>query len=244
MRAGDAQQVAAIFGARVSARGLPLGDVDDGALAPGPVTVYDGDSAPAGLTPIEAPSQEDSLEVMAALVDSDSMNLVLQGLARALTKNCPARNDWCELTAIYNGVKNGRSDLGAYGLLNGLRYLADARTGADGSETDVFFKPSRLIAMLQKGENGADCDDQSMLVAALAKNCGFRVGLRAYGEGDVAGGYEHVYPIALIPKRGPWKTDSQGRIDESLIVGMDTTVPQARVGWQPPAGNVFTVMLG
>lgn len=229
----------------------------DHVLPSGPITLY-GSSAPGraaiqgvqDVQYVDAPTQEDSLEVMASIVEGDAMESALQGLARLLTKTCPARSDWCELRAIYNGVKLGqdqsgrqRSDLKAYGLDKGLRYLADARTGPDGAETDVFFKPSRTIAMLQRGENGADCDDQAMLIAALGKDCGFRMGLRAYGEGDVHG-YEHVYAIALIPKRGPWKANAQSKIDESHVVGLDTTVPSARTGWQPPVGEVFTVLLG
>jgi len=96
--------------------------------------------------------------------------------------------------------------------------------------------------MLKRGENGGDCDDHTVLVGALAKACGFRAGARAYGQGG-AGGYEHVYAIVLIPKRGPWTADAQGRIDESHVVGLDSTVPYARAGWQPPVGDVFTALL-
>lgn len=203
------------------------------------VSVVSGDNS---VRYIEAPTQQAALDVIASFIDNDAMDPGLQALARALTARCPARDDWAELKAIYQGVKSGRSDLAPFGLARGLRYMADARTGADGAETDVFFAPSKVLAMLKAGQNGFDCDDATMFVGALAKNCGFRVGARAYGEGD-AMGYEHVYPVALIPKRGPWKQDKDGRYDESHVVGLDITVPEARVGWQPPRGDVYTEWL-
>lgn len=196
----------------------------------------------AGVQYVDTPTQEDALSVIVSLIGSGAQDAGMQALARAITAKAPARNDWAELTAIFYACKNGRPDLAPFGLQNGLRYMADARTDDQGGETDVFFAPPRVLTMLKAGQNGFDCDDQTMFVAALAKNCGFRVGARAYGEGDVAG-FEHVYAVALIPKRGPWAEDAQGRIDESHVVGLDTTVPYATPGWQPPQGNVYTQLL-
>src|SRR5262249_19060334 len=228
-RIADAGAVPRLFGGDVDGLGMPAGMPAGTVSAPG---------ATAQL--IDTPTQEDALRLIATTMQRDAMAPEIHGLARALTKGCPARNDWCELKAIYDGIKNGRSDLKPYGLENGLRYLADSRTDVDGEPTDVFFSPTRVLAMLKKGENGFDCDDHTMLVGALAKAAGFRAGARAYGQGP--DGYEHVFAIALIPKRGPWNYDAQGRVDESHVVGLDTTVPSARAGWQPPRGDVFTAL--
>lgn len=230
-----------VFGGSADALGLPNERVAPATVyGDAPQTAIEGSSD--DVQYVDTPTQEAALQLIASIIEDGAMSSDIQGLARLLASKCPARNDWCELTALYNGVKTGRADLKPYGLSNGMRYMADARTGPDGGETDVFFKPAYILSMLRKGENGFDCDDATIFVGALAKDCGFRVGARAYGEGKVHG-YEHVYPIALIPKRGPWATDDQGRIDESHIVGLDITVPYARVGWQPPRGDVFTAML-
>jgi hypothetical protein len=236
-----AAQVARLFGGNADASGLPTGRFAFGDAAPtgGNVRVESGSD---GVTYVECPAQEDALQLIATLAERDAMDPQLQGLARAITANVPPRNDWSELKAIYDACKKGRADLARYGLQGGLRYLADARTGGDGSATDVFFAPTRVLAMLQRGENGFDCDDCTMFIMALVKNCGFRAGARAYGQGAVSG-FEHVFPVALISKRGPWKTDDQNRVDESHVVGLDVTVPQARLGWQPPHGDVFTALL-
>jgi hypothetical protein len=68
-------------------------------------------------------------------------------------------------------------------------------------------------------------------VAALAAAVGFRTGLRAYGPKN-GKGYSHVYAVAFVPKRAPERT-----------VGLDTTVPYAKVGWQPPKGRVMTAVI-
>jgi hypothetical protein len=77
-----------------------------------------------------------------------------------------------------------------------------------------------------------NCDEHTILVAALCGAIGFKVGARAYGPDPKKQVFEHVYAVVAMPKRGPWKP--------SDIVGMDTTVPDASVGWQPPKGAVLT----
>lgn len=74
----------------------------------------------------------------------------------------------------------------------------------------------------------SQCDDSSSLIAALAGAVGFQMGLRAWGPGGE--GYSHVYTVALWPKRSPWKR----------WVGMDATVREAELGWEPPHADALT----
>lgn len=88
-----------------------------------------------------------------------------------------------------------------------------------------------------------NCDDHSALVCALAGSVGWKVGLRAYGPKN-SGGFIHVYPVVAYPKRGrPVVRDGERGIEYDAVYGMDTTVDEAHVGWEPPSGNVLTCWL-
>ena len=77
-----------------------------------------------------------------------------------------------------------------------------------------------------------NCDDHTALIVALTGSIGFRCGLRAWGKAR-SKGFVHVYPVVLFPKLPPYER----------TVGLDTTVPEASVGWEPPRGNVLTAWL-
>ena len=76
-----------------------------------------------------------------------------------------------------------------------------------------------------------NCDDASMMVAALAGAVGFTVGLRAWGDLDTDD-FQHVYAVAMLPK-----------LDPREVVGLDTTVEEAEVGWEPPEARVLTAWI-
>jgi hypothetical protein len=137
--------------------------------------------------------------------------------ARAIVKQCPARNDECELTAIYEAVKRGDKSVAA--LDDGFRYVSDPTT------SDFFAGPNKILEMCEGGACSGDCDEHTSLVAALCGSIGFQVGLVAWGKAGTSG-YQHVYAIAGYPKRSPEEA-----------VGMDTTVEQAQAGWEPPGGR-------
>jgi hypothetical protein len=59
------------------------------------------------------------------------------------------------------------------------------------------------------------------------------VGLRAWGPRN-SQDYEHVYAVAMLPKHGG---------PSSRVVGLDTTVDESSVGWEPPNGRVLTAWL-
>lgn len=75
-----------------------------------------------------------------------------------------------------------------------------------------------------------NCDDHTALICALAGTIGFKVGLRAWGE--YGEDFSHVYAVAMLSKRNPTR-----------VVGMDTTVEESTVGWEPPQGRVMTAWL-
>jgi hypothetical protein len=174
----------------------------------------------------DVPTQEDALMELARLVEKATVDPAIRRAANQIVGNCPARDDMCELNAIYEAVKYGCSAVP--GLKKGVRYVSDARYA------DQFYAPQRLLQECANGACAGDCDDHAALVAALAACIGFRVGLRAYGPKN-SKGYSHVYAVAYAPKR---KSP-----DQQQTIGLDTTVPYAKVGWQPPKGRVMTAVI-
>lgn len=167
--------------------------------------------------------QKAALRELAKLTEKAMLDPNVRAVAIALTRDCTARDDRCELEAIFGAVKHGDERVAA--LSRGVRYVSDPR-GAD-----FFTSPSRLLAMCEAGSCAEDCDGQTALVAALAGSLGFVVGLRAWGHENEKE-YVHVYAVARVPKRTPKDT-----------LGLDTTVEQSYVGWEPPGGRALTAWI-
>lgn len=75
-----------------------------------------------------------------------------------------------------------------------------------------------------------NCDDHAALIAGLLGSLGFVVGLRVWGRKK--GEFTHVYAVVGLPKIGPTE-----------FAGLDTTVDESEVGWEPPGGHVLTAVL-
>lgn len=148
---------------------------------------------------------------------------IVRATAIQMVASCDARDDMCELQALYNSVKYGNANIS--GFEQGVKYVSDP------DSADYFIAPPRLIDLCQQGACAGDCDDSSMLLASLAGALGFVSGLKVYkpvGKED----YEHIYAVAGFPKLRPKK-----------LLGLDATVPYAEVGWEPPRGSGLTVLL-
>jgi hypothetical protein len=172
-------------------------------------------------------SQRDALEKIARLIRSGSIDPRIQQAAKALTRSCDARDDLCELQAIYDAVKEGSSAVSW--LRDGMRYVADSYS------FDVFNTVNSIIRQCSTGACAGDCDDQTILVGSLAAALGFKTGARAWGKGT-AGDYQHVYPVACVPKAGPWPRNYFG-------TALDTTVPRFNVGDEPEGGHIMTAWI-
>lgn len=172
-----------------------------------------------------ASAQAKALQKIAELIAKGASEPLIVRTARAITSNCDARDDRCELEAIYDAVKHGTDAVPA--LRNGLRYVADPRT------MDYYIGAVASLRECAAGACAGDCDEHTILVASLCAAIGFKVGARAWGPDPKVKSFEHVYAVvAGPPKRGPWKANS--------ILGMDTSTAEASVGWQPPKGAVLT----
>lgn len=172
-------------------------------------------------------SQIEALEKLAGQVRRASIKPRVVLAARMITAGCPARDDRCELDAIYRAVKSGDSRVP--GLANGVRYVSDPQAA------DWFAGPAKLLQMCTVGACAGDCDEVSGLIAALAAALGFSVGLRVWGPAN-SSEYQHVYACVAVPKLKPPS-------DPRKWLAMDTTVEEAYVGWDPPRGHFLTAKL-
>lgn len=114
---------------------------------------------------------------------------------------CASRDDQCEIWRIWDFVN-----------LN-FRYVYDP------AEVDTF-----ATAELSLDAGGGDCDDATILFAALLKGIGFHVAARVIGTGN--NGWEHVYPIVAVPK------DANPHDKRTAWVPLDMTMDGAYPGWQ------------
>ena len=172
-----------------------------------------------------ASAQSKALTKIAELIAKGASEPAIVRAARAITRECDARDDRCELEAIFEAVKNGTDAVP--GLKNGLRYVADPRT------TDYYVGAVRTLEECRAGACAGDCDEHTILVGALCASIGFKAGARAYGPDPKQRMFEHVYAVVAGPKkRGPWGANG--------VIGMDTSTDEASVGWQPPKGAVLT----
>lgn len=168
--------------------------------------------------------QRAALRKIAEMIARGTTDPTVRSVAHAITSECEARDDLCELEAIFEAVRDGTDKVAA--LRHGMRYVADPRTA------DFFTGAREMLRRCEAGACAGDCDDSTILVASLCGALGFKVGARAWGA---AGSEEftHVYPVAAVPKKGPWPKNYAGH-------GLDTTVSYSRVGWEPKRGHVLT----
>ena len=171
-------------------------------------------------------NQEDALRILVALVQKGIEDPVIVSVARKIVQGCPARNDECELQALYDAVKTGTPAI--RGLEKGLRYVSDPH------QVDWFQGAVRTLKQCELGACAGDCDEHSVLIAALAGAIGFSVGLRVWGH-ESGTEYEHIYACAGFPKL-------DAPADPREWLGLDTTEKQAFVGWDPPRGRWATAI--
>jgi transglutaminase-like putative cysteine protease len=175
----------------------------------------------------EVESQRAALKAISDLIEKGSLSPLVRQVAQLLTADCEARDDECELEAIFNAVKNGDDRVPA--LARGIRYVADPR-GAD-----YYTGAEAMLTLCARGACQGDCDDQTIMIASLAASLGFKAGARAWGP-KRGTEYTHVYAIAAVPKRGPWPKGYTG-------MGMDASVPNSYLGWEPPPARVLTMWI-
>jgi hypothetical protein len=95
-----------------------------------------------------------------------------------VTQACPARNDSCELGAIFDFVARN------------IRYTGDI------THKDTFQSALRTMQF-----GGGDCDDHSVLNAVLAMENGYQAKWRI--TSNTGATWDHIYMMAGVPKHAP-----------------------------------------
>ena len=86
-----------------------------------------------------------------------------------------------------------------------------------GEEAETLQSP---VVTLQL--RAGDCDDHSILIAAMLRSLGYKVQFKTVAASAAAPGqFSHVYVIVQDKQTGQWK-------------GLDSTVAESYAGWEPP----------
>jgi hypothetical protein len=121
----------------------------------------------------------------------------IRELALKIVSGVPNNDRQGEIDAIYNWVKDN------------IAFRGEHDETVQAPEVTLRFE-------------GADCDCQSVLVAALLGSIGYPVNFKtvaSVGEKD----FSHVYAEVLDDSTGQWRA-----------LPLDTTVAEASPGWEPP----------
>lgn len=130
-------------------------------------------------------------------------------------RECPERDDMCDLEAIFNGYKSH------------FRYTPDIR------DLDSFLSLRRQLALGGNVPTSSDdddftamgdCDDATIALVSLCYHAGFKAGAKVIGPRKE---FVHIYPWAEVPR-----TPRRGVAPQKVY--MDATIRTSALGWEPP----------
>lgn len=120
-----------------------------------------------------------TLKKMAKLVDNSKKNPIIREYTRELVQHLPEKDLLGEVLEVFNFVQKR------------VRYIKDIR----GVET--LHTPEKVLEQM-----AGDCDDKSVLIAAMLESIGFQC--RFVAVGFKPGLLSHVFAQVLL--RGKWVT--------------------------------------
>lgn len=141
---------------------------------------------PATLRAHQVSSLEDRVKILRDLVWGNApqrtrgslRDPMMRQIGLLCTQHCAARNDMCELRAIFDTV------------VRNVRYTGD-----------VTFKDTFQSALKTLQFGGGDCDDHSVLNAVLAMENGFQTKWRITSNKGTT--WDHIYCMVGVPKHAP-----------------------------------------
>lgn len=157
------------------------------------LTIPQPEKASLGYVPDGKEGTVQTLKLMRGIVRKYKTSLPIRTLAVQITNDLAGKDYYGEVAAIQSWVKNN------------IRYVRDIK------DVETLHTPDIVLQ-----QRSGDCDDQSILVAALLESIGHDTGFIAIGFNPWE--YSHVYAITRMGKN--W-------------LSVETTEPVA-IGWQPP----------
>jgi hypothetical protein len=103
---------------------------------------------------------------------------MMRRIGLLVTRACQARNDLCELGAVFDFVARN------------IRYTGD-----------IAFKDTFQSALRTMQMHGGDCDDHATVNAVLAMENGFQTKFRI--TSNTGPTWDHIYLMAGLPKHAP-----------------------------------------
>lgn len=131
---------------------------------------------------------------MVQLVRKYKSDLIILRTARSLTDSCPERATRCIVDTLQRAVRDR------------IRYVMDPRG------LEMVQTPPETLRI-----GTGDCDDKSVLLAALLESMGYSTGFCAFGFNGEP--FSHV--IALVKFGQGW-------------CPLETILPGVAMGWAPP----------
>lgn len=197
-------------------------------------------SGPVRVLEIERPQPEDdesttaqTVAMMAHLVREDSSNPIVRRAAYSAIAAAPSNaDDETNRRAVVAAVHQWIRDRVMFVEDSTLAGFSDDPAGAE-----VLVRPIDLLTMPQpKG----DCDDFSMLAAAMLRALGFQCAFRTVAAEKGNPNYSHVYAVVMLPSgampidasHGPyagWEAQAQGKKRDWPIEGPDEEPMQRTV---------------
>ncbi len=147
-----------------------------------------------GWVPDGPPGTRATLRIMAATIRAGRTMQIIRQTALRIVSSLPAKDYHRELDALRQWVRHT------------IRYTRDVHT------VETVQTPAATLSIRH-----GDCDDQAVLLGALAESVGFATRLVAIGPR--AGAFGHVYLEALVPGAG-WTSAE--------------TTEDVPLGWSPP----------
>ncbi len=146
-------------------------------------------------------------------------------VARAMVSDCPSRDEGCELASLYSKVKNGPIPIPIYDeakqqVVNVMQVKGGLRFVEDPLGIDNYPSAGKTLEWLSQGVNGEDCDGHSIFVCSLAMALAYMTGVVIVSRDGR--NYTHIFPVVAVPKLEP-----------TQWISMDTSWPQADLGWWP-----------
>ncbi len=153
-----------------------------------------------------------TLKIMVSMVLEYRASPTVRVTAQTLVKDCASRDSVCQVSALHAYVRDN------------IKYLPDVR------DVETIQTPDYTLSMLS-----GDCDDQSVLLAALCESIGkqsrfLAIGVRGQGFSHVSSqvllGTRWVNLETIVPTlKNPWG---------NLPAGSPTPI-----GWFPPDATCF-----
>jgi len=178
----------------------------------------------------------ETIALMSRLVVEDSQAPIVRQAAYEAIRGISPRNARKEAEAVFHWIKG-------HVRFTEDRDLALGIAGLDADQAEVLIRPADLLAHMTDPPRG-DCDDFSMLAAAMLRALGIHARLVTIAADPTdASRYSHVYveadtpegPIALDTSHGPfpaWSAPAVGKTRRWSIDEMLKLAP-ARLGDLP-----------